>query len=213
MMDWTLLRLPDLRGDSTDAIGVLIDRHDAHQPAILTELGLVDMARTLYNVNFQRLEGPIEVPALPEGFTVVTMNERANLDERVAVHREVWAPSTFTRAGYDELRQAPVYRTDLDLAVQAPDGRYAAYLIAWFDPQARTLLLEPVGTRAEFRRRGLSRALILETLRRASELGADRVWVLSAHDDLPSNALYLACGFRQISGDQWWQFPVPESTN
>lgn len=210
MMDWTLLRLPDLRGDSTDPVGVTIPTHDPNQAAIAGELGLVFSGETWYDGNARRLDGDVSAPPLPEGFAIAEMNDSADLDDRVAIHREVWAPSTFTREGYDILRAAPVYRADLDLAVQAPDGRYAAYLIAWFDAAARTLLLEPVGAREEFRRRGLSRALIMETLRRARALGVDRAFVNSRHGDIPANALYRSCGFETVTGWQWWHFPVPE---
>lgn len=209
MMDWTLLRLPDLRGDKTDPIGATVPEHDQNQAAIVAELGLVFSGETWYNANFRAIDIPIVVPALPAGFRIVEMDASADLVDRVEIHREVWNPSKFTMETYQLLRTAPVYRTDLDLAVLASDGRYASYLIGWHDPVARTLVLEPVGARPEFRRLGLSRALIMETLRRGQELGANRAYVNSEHSAEPANALYRSCGFETISGYQWWHYPVP----
>ena len=209
MMDWTLLRLPDLRGDKTDPIGATVPIHDQHQPGIMTELGLVFSGETWYNANFRTIDEPINVPALPDGYRIVEMDDSADLADRVEIHREVWSPSKFTMETYKLLRAAPVYRMDLDLAVMAPDGRYACYLIAWHDPAALTLVFEPVGARTEFRRLGLSRALIMETLRRGQSLGANRAYVNSEYSAEPANALYQACGFETISGYQWWHYPEP----
>ena len=102
------------------------------------------------------------------------------------------------------LRAAPMYRQDLDLAVRASDGRYASYLIGWWDPDAKLGLLEPVGARSSYRRLGLTKALIQETLRRFQELGADRAFVNSLANDVPSNALYRSAGFQRIAEWQSW---------
>ncbi len=210
MMDWTLLRLPDLRGDSTEPIGVTLSAHDTYQQAILADLGLVDSGDVWFNVNIRSIAEPIEVPPLSEGFRFAEMDEAADLAGRVEIHREVWAPSKLTLEGYLKLRQAPIYRTDLDLAVVAADGRFASYLIAWLDPAARTLQFEPVGAREEFRGRGLTRALMLEAMRRGRELGAERAYVLSYTSAVPANALYRSAGFEVVTTLDWWHFPVPD---
>ena len=68
-------------------------------------------------------------------------------------------------------------------------------LIGWWDPDARLGLLEPVGARSSYRRLGLTKALIQETLRRFQELGADRGYVNSLAQDVASNALYRSAGY------------------
>jgi GNAT superfamily N-acetyltransferase len=158
----------------------------------------------LYAANFRRLTDPIPAPTLPAGFQIVAMTDGANLLDRVEIHREVWAPSKFTRDVYAMLRNAPVYRQDLDLAVRAPDGRFASYLIGWWDPAAKSGLLEPVGARSSYRRLGLTKALIQETLRRFLELGADRAFVNSLANDIPANALYRSAGFARVAAWQEW---------
>jgi mycothiol synthase len=210
MMDWTLLRLPDLRGDNTEPIGATVSSHDKNQQKILADLGLVFSGESWFNAYARSIAEPIEVPQLPEGFRFAEMDDSADLTQRVEIHRDVWAPSKLTLAGYLKLRQAPIYRSDLDLAVVAPDGRFATYLIAWLDPEARTLEFEPVGAREEFRGRGLTRALMLEAMRRGRELGAERAYVLSYTSAEPANALYRSCGFEIVTTLDWWHYPAPD---
>jgi len=171
---------------------------------MLSERGYRAAGDPTYAANFRRLDDPIAAPDLPAGFEIVAMTDAADLHDRVEIHREVWAPSKFTREVYTMLREAPVYRQDLDLAVRAPDGQFASYLIGWWDPDARSGLLEPVGARSAYRRLGLTKALIQETLRRFQELGADRASVNSVANDIPSNALYRSAGFTRVAAWQEW---------
>jgi len=196
------------RGESTEPLGMTLLAEEPESAALAERHGFRFSGKTLYAYHMQELNGPIPEPALPEGYEIVAMTGDVELDDRVEIHREVWAPSKFTLEKYGRLRTAPVYRQDLDLAVRAPDGRYAAYLIAWHDPASRTALFEPVGARSEYRRLGLSRALIYETLRRLRELGATRAYVGSIAGEGPALALYHATGFITTAHWQWWQRPA-----
>jgi GNAT superfamily N-acetyltransferase len=188
-------------------LGTNISRDDAANQTVLSQLGFEFSGETWHAGNFRPLNDSIPEPVLPAGYRFESMESGADLDDRVEIHREVWAPSKFTRAIYDQIRAAPVYRADLDLTVRAPDGRYASYLIGWWDPEAHSGLLEPVGARPEYRRQGLTAALINETLRRFQELGADRAFVNASADDVPSNELYRSVGFARVAEWQWWHRP------
>ena len=201
---WADVQYQRERGSDDRLLGLTVRRDDSASQAILAELGYAFSGETWYAGNFRTLAGPVPAPALPAGYRIETMEAGADLDDRVEIHREVWAPSKFTREAYDLIRDAPVYRADLDLVVRAPDGRYASYLIAWWDANARSGLLEPVGARPEFRRLGLTGALIQDALRRFSELGVTQVYVNSRAVDEPANALYRSAGFERIAEWQWW---------
>ena len=201
---WGEERHPVLRGDSTDLLGITTLDVDT-DTALLERHGFRYSGKDLYAYHMQELDGPIPEPILPEGYEIVAMTDDADLVERVEIHREVWAPSKFTLEGYRRHRAAPIYRQDLDLVVRAPDGRYASYLIAWLDSEGHTGLFEPVGARSDYRRLGLTRALIYETLRRLRDLGATRAYVGSIAEEGPARALYRAAGFTTIGTWQWWQ--------
>jgi ribosomal protein S18 acetylase RimI-like enzyme len=133
-------------------------------------------------------------PSLPDGFRCRTV-EDADLAERVAVHRDVWAPSRVTEESYVNVRRAWPYRTTLDCVVEAPDGRFAAYALLWPDDDNRVGELEPVGVRDEFRRRGLGAAVCTFALRRWHEEGGRRAIVYCLSD--AACALYESIGFRR----------------
>jgi GNAT superfamily N-acetyltransferase len=194
-----------------EPLSMTVPHYDTFTQEVVTELGYRFTGKTPYAGNFRMLEAPIEPAVLPDGFTIVAMTDAADLIDRVEIHRDVWAPSKFTMERYQWIRQAPVYRQDLDLVVRAPDGRFASYLIAWWDPRARSGLLEPVGARSEYRRSGLTRALIQEALHRLHALGATRVFVNSVFGESPANALYRSLGFRCVVEWKAWTKSDAES--
>ena len=135
-----------------------------------------------------------ELPELPEGFRCRTV-EPEDLAERVAIHQEVWAPSRVTESSFANLRASWPYRASLDCVVEAPDGRFAAYCHIWPDDANGVGELEPVGTREEFRRRGLGAAVCTFALRRWHEEGGRQAIVYCEND--AACGLYESIGFRR----------------
>src|SRR6266487_2143852 len=115
-----------------------------------------------------------EPPPLPEGFRYRTV-EPGDLTERVAIHRDVWAPSLVTESSFASVQSSWPYRASLDCVVEAPGGRFAAYCLVWPDDENRVGELEPVGVREESRRRGLGAAVCTFALRRWHEEGGRQV--------------------------------------
>ena len=146
-----------------------------------------------------------ELPGLnlPAGFVVHTMAEECDVDRR----REIFGrsfdhedpkewPSAFA---YRELMKAPDYRKEQDLFIVAPDGRYAACAIVWYDEANRVGHLEPLGTHPDFRKRGLGRELLFEGLRRLKGLGATHMPMEGGFDPF-----YEAIGFRKMRNLYRW---------
>jgi ribosomal protein S18 acetylase RimI-like enzyme len=135
-----------------------------------------------------------EPPSLADGFRCRTV-EPDDLPERVAIHREVWAPSRVTETSFANVQDSWPYRASLDCVVEAPDGRFAAYCLMWPDDENRVGELEPVGVREEFRRRGLGAAVCTFALRRLYEEGGRQAIVYCQND--VACALYESIGFRR----------------
>ena len=134
-----------------------------------------------------------EPPPLPPGFRYRTVGSD-DVPERVAIHREVWAPSRVTESSYAQVRAQWPYRESLDCVVEAPDGRFAAYCLCWPDDAHRVGEFEPVGVRTDFRRRGLGAAVCTFALKRLHEEGGRQAIVYCATE--PACALYRSLGFR-----------------
>jgi len=137
----------------------------------------------------------------PTGYDVRPM--RADeLEARAACHRAAWSditPSSMTAGRYRRVTEAPSYRRELDVVVQAGDGSLVASALVWVAGDAA--LIEPVGCVPAHRGRGLAGAATLEALTAAREYGARLGLVRPRGDDaypVPAR-LYRALGFRPVT--------------
>jgi ribosomal protein S18 acetylase RimI-like enzyme len=193
----------DVRPDRVDLLDEILDEPDARSAYALADdtsmietlarHGFVEPGEPL-NLNVRKLDDAPEMPPLTEGFRCRTV-EAGDLAERVAIHRDVWAPSRVTEESYTNVMAAWPYRASLDCVVEAPDDRFAAYCLVWPDDENGVGELEPVGVREEFRRRGLGAAVCTFALQRLYEEGGREAIVLC--DSEPACELYESIGFRR----------------
>ena len=206
MLFWCIL--PGLRGSLEDEIldwaeapAVEVKSTDETALASLERHGYrLDPEQKVLAVHDRVLSNEPEV-SVPEGFRLRTVGPD-DFAARVELHRIVWAPSRVTEESYADVQAAWPYRADLDCVVEAPDGRLAAYCLAWLDPDNRVGEFEPVGTHPDFRRLGLGSAVCRFALRRLEEEGAAAAMVYAIAGD-PTNpgpkALYESVGFVETS--------------
>ena len=200
----------DVRRDRLDLLDEILTEPDARtavafdddeevQAALVrngfTENDAADLTRQGSVMHFlvRDLPEAPELPPLAEGLRYRTV-EPDDLAERVAIHRDVWAPSRVTESSFANVQASWPYRASLDCVVDAPDGRFAAYCLIWPDDENRVGELEPVGVREEFRRRGLGAAVCTFALRRLHEEGGRQAIVYCVSDE--ACGLYESIGFR-----------------
>lgn len=175
----------------------------------LDALGYQRTGKAGYQLNARDLVDPIPIPELPTGASVrpVRFEDATEIETRVALHREVWAPSKITVEGYARLRTKPVYLAALDLVAVTPAGELASNCIVWWDPDTRVGEFEPVGTSERFRGQGYGKALMRDALRRLRELGAERAVVISATRSAsePARRLYASVGFTPVFRYEEWE--------
>ncbi len=136
-------------------------------------------------------------PVVPDGFTLRHMRGPEDVERRAAVHRSAFHPSRVTAESYANVMATWPYRPDLDWVVEAPDGRFAASCLVWWDAHNKVGELEPVGADQDFRRMGLASAACRAAMRAVRDLGADYAMVCS-HDGPghePARNLYPSLGF------------------
>ena len=193
----------DVRSDRLELLDEILDEpraesayafeDDEETKAALARHGFARPTEPLH-FSVRDLADPPEPSPVPAGFRCRTV-EPEDLAERVAVHRDVWAPSRVTESSFANVRATWPYRASLDCVVEAPDGRFAAYCHIWPDDANAVGELEPVGTREEFRRLGLGAAVCTFALRRLHEEGGRQAIVYCQND--VACALYESVGFHR----------------
>lgn len=171
---------------------------DVRRINFLAEHGFIYQGR-FAEVNMLRsLSEPIPEADIPTGFRVSSMDVEIDIADRAAAQREVWQPwsvGNVTAEDYTHLMQLPLYNPDLDVVTLSPDGQVAAYVNGWIDPLNRIGDFGPVGARHTYRRQGLTRLALLESLRRMKRHGMDRVCISTGMTNIPAINLYTSIGF------------------
>ena len=149
------------------------------------------------------LDGPIPDVVLPAGCQVRSVvAEAGEISNRAAAQREVWHPWTVGNVSDDDyacFMRLPGYDRDLDVVAVAPDGVIAAYVNVWIDPVIRVGDFGPLGALPAYRRKGLTRAVLLECLRRMQARGVNRVSVSTGVSNTPAIRLYESVGFKIVN--------------
>jgi mycothiol synthase len=143
------------------------------------------------------LSAPIPPSRLGDGMRLRQVTE-ADFDERVAVHRGSWLRSTWSLETYRKIRTSDIYDEELDIVLETGDGTFAAYCICWADRLAGVGSYEPVGTRPQWRGKGIGREVIYEGFRRLKAKGMQFARVGTAGFNAPAQALYESCGFVRV---------------
>lgn len=155
-------------------------------------------------VNLLRSLGePLPAAVLPAGCQVRAVSaEAGEISNRAAAQREVWQPWTVGNVSdedYTRFMRLPGYDRDLDVVAVAPDGVIAAYVNGWIDPLNRIGDFGPVGAREAYRRQGMTRAALLEGLRRMQAYGMERVCISTGVSNTPARCLYESIGFKVMN--------------
>lgn len=148
------------------------------------------------------LDEPIPETGLPDGYQVREVAETGELSNRAAIQRAVWHPWTVGNVSDDDyacFMRLPGYDRFLDLVTVTPDGTIAAYVNGWIDPINRIGDFGPVGALSAYRRQGLTRAALLEGLRRMKACGMNRVCISTGVSNTPAKRLYESIGFKIVN--------------
>jgi GNAT superfamily N-acetyltransferase len=156
------------------------------------------------------LDQPIPDVPLAPGFQVRPVGDGLELLERcyasgLGFHEgdiKVAVDNRQDPAWYRNIQTAPLYRRDLDLVAVAPEGAIASFATVWFDDVTRSGVFEPVATVPAYQRRGLSKAVMTEGLRRLQRMGANTAFV--GGYSAAANALYRSVMGPDYELDEPW---------
>lgn len=191
MLVWAESRL------TADSIEADVWEGDTLKQAFFAQHGFAPNPETLpYSVTYRSLDDVPPVPSLPDGFSIrvaAGVHEAGKLAE---VHAGAFG-SKWTAESYAQVMQSPGYAAEREFVVVAPDGRFAAFTVTWQDMVNQIGYFEPVGTHADFQRRGLARAMMIHAMHTMRAAGMTEACVAHEHaEENPASAgLYAALGF------------------
>ena len=197
LYDEMVTTIEDTLADRVGSIGYV--RLYVHEGSKLEQVASGRGYRKLERHGLPHLEytiAELPSPLLPEGFVIRSVLEEDDVDKRrmakAIAFSAHYGPSYWPPASaFRDMQKAPDYRKDLDLFVVAPNGDYASFCTIWIDERNRYGNFEPVGTRDDYQRMGLGRALLTEGFRRMAQYGLTRSFMES------SNPFYRKIGFRE----------------
>jgi ribosomal protein S18 acetylase RimI-like enzyme len=160
---------------------------------------------TPHAVTLRTLDDLPPVPRLPDGFSIRTAAGVHEAEALAAVHAGSFG-SNWTVAHYAHVMESPGYAAEREWVVVAPDGRFAAFAVTWYDALNQLGYFEPVGTHADFRRMGLARALMIHAMHAMRAAGMTHASVAheAAEENPASAALYAALGFTPQYSTHLW---------
>jgi mycothiol synthase len=199
LVEWAeqhLRHLLTVSGSTKEWITSEVMDCDTLRRDVLASRGYVADPEPDYFVTTRSLQGEIPLSVLPDGFSIRAVAGEHEADAVQAVHGtafgRAWQPGE-----YLQVMRSSSFHIERELVVVAPDDRFAAFLVYWIDPISKSGLFEPVGCHPDFQRRGLTKALMYEGLRRMAAQGMTMAIVVhEAPDGNPaSTALYRSVGF------------------
>jgi ribosomal protein S18 acetylase RimI-like enzyme len=131
---------------------------------------------------------------LSPGYVIRAAHGPAEAAALAGVHASSFG-SKWTPEMYRELMGTPGYDPMRELVAIAPDGKFAAFTVMWFDTRNGTGLFEPVGTGSNYRRRGLGTALLAQGMHRMRSAGLHTAMVMYEASNPASGGLYRSVGF------------------
>lgn len=153
------------------------------------------------------LNNDIPQVELPEGYEIKTLSEVYDFNQ---LSKLIW--EGFNYEGnvpkiddevYPPIKHAWLkYNRDICSVAIAPDGSYASFCGFWYDKNTQTGLLEPMVTSKEYRKSGLGKACVYNSLKILQSYGCKKAFVTP--DEEPYN-YYCKIGFEKMEYIQCYE--------
>lgn len=149
---------------------------------------------------------PVKEHKLPEGYYIKTLAELSDISKVVKIYGQCLGME-FDEISLRRANESPNYRNELDIIVIAPDHTPVALCSGRYDEKNKMASFDAVACFREYRRKGISMAMMLHVLKTARDLGAEVSTVFTlTPDQFPApNRLYEASGFKLVGNRYTWK--------
>jgi len=140
-------------------------------------------------------ELPVKRYEPPAGFSMRPLGGEREVPAYVDLHQSVFNSKNMTLEWRSRTLSHPAYRPDLDIVIEAPDGRLGAFCIGWMDADTGCGHVEPLGCHKDYRRYALGRTALCEVLYRLQTAGCKEIFVETDNYRDIAFRLYESVGF------------------
>ena len=189
ILDYAYENLKDDAG-----LGIAICDDSQYEIKTAEEHGFV-IAEQAETILEKKLDGDMPV-LLPKG---ISITEPDPIEDAEALQWLFWQGFDHgdDRAEFEKQLQIvtkvrPHLDPHLGLAAETESGEMVSFCCLWYIPETDYAYVEPVCTVPSWRKRGIAKALLFESMSRARELGAKRAYVISEQE------FYKKLGFEKM---------------
>ena len=129
--------------------------------------------------------------SMEPGYSIRAFSESPDVEGRIVLVQSAFDNPAYSEKRLRGLLASPAYEGAWDLMVLSGDGTPVSFCVGWREPTtADAGNIEPVGTHAEYRRRGLAQAVVRECFARMRAAGIRTVRIASVAEPAVGNFLY-----------------------
>lgn len=151
------------------------------------------------------LSAPLPDAPLPEGLTLRPVRGEGEVDALVALHRACFGTEHMTAEARLAIMRAPGYEPELDMVAVAPGGELAGFCVGGFADQARRVgYTDPIGVHPAYRRRGLTRAMMVALLGELRRRGAETAEIGTSNENAALCCLAESLGYTLAAERVWF---------
>lgn len=143
---------------------------------------------------------------LPQGFTITPVPELVDAQQVYKAYKLCYGIE-FNEEIFKKMYETSTYRPQLDLVVLDSENEVAALCSGRYEEKNKLVTIEAVSCFHQYRKKGISKALLVHLLNEAKELGASKATVYTAMPEkYPApNRLYESAGFRLVGNRFVWK--------
>ena len=192
--------------DGSQKLYIWLDEDNKIRKEILQKRGYTPFDSVEHQY-YRDLKQPL--PPIPQvtGYTIRALGTEEELPARSwaswrAFHPDAPDADYEGWEWYRNIQNCPLYRRDLDIVAQAPDGSIAAFCTLWYDDETGVGYFEPVGTVPEHQKRGLGKAVMLHAMHRLKAMNG-KLAAVGGYSEGAKALYHSISGAQPIRSEPW----------
>lgn len=189
-------------GNREPGLSIEITAHQLMEIGFLERNGFQREA-SFFSSHFDLTKGLVDHYQLEDGFTIVAMKTDEDYRAQLLLRQNAFAgKKELSEEEIEHItnissygRDNPIYHSETDLCIVAPNGTYVSGCEALIDSRNLEADIERVCTHGDYRRQGLARAVIQECLYRLKAMGVKQAHITGYSEG--AIALYGSLGARK----------------